>query len=64
MSGHFINALPIILFSLAILPACAEEPAVDQIMARVAGNQARVQDMRRAYVCNQKILSRAFEGNR
>ena len=53
-----MNGVPIILFALAILPAMAEEPSVDQIMARVAENQARAQDMRRAYVYNQKILAR------
>jgi len=53
-----MNGVPIILFSLAILPAIADEPSVDQIMARVAENQARAQDMRRAYVYNQKVLAR------
>lgn len=53
-----MSALPVIFLSLAILPALAEEPTVDQIMARVAENQARSQDMRRAYVYNQKILAR------
>jgi hypothetical protein len=51
--------LPVlILLSPFILPALAEEPTVDQIMARVAENQARAQDMRRAYVYNQKVLAR------
>src|ERR1035438_7082290 len=48
----------LILLSPFILPALAEEPSVDQIMARVAENQARAQDMRSAYVYNQKILAR------
>ena len=53
-----MSALPVVLLSLTILPALAEEPTVDQIMARVAENQARAQDMRRAYVYNQKVLAR------
>jgi hypothetical protein len=63
MSGHFMRVSPFILLSLAILPALAEEPTVDQIMARVADNQARAQDMRRAYVYNQKILTRFHRTN-
>jgi hypothetical protein len=55
--------LPVILLSFAILPALAEEPTVDQIMARVAENQARAQDMRRAYVYNQKVLARFHRTN-
>ena len=58
-----MSALPVIFLSLAILPALAEEPTVDQIMARVAENQARSQDMRRAYVYNQKILARFHRTN-
>ncbi len=63
VSGHFMRVLPVILLSLAILPALAEEPTVDQIMARVAENQARAQDMRRAYVYNQKVLARFHRTN-
>jgi hypothetical protein len=55
--------VPVILLSLAILPALAEEPTVDQIMARVADNQLRTQDMRRAYVYNQKVLARFHRTN-
>src|SRR5271154_6990554 len=52
-----MNFWPVAL--LSILPAAlAQDPSVDQIMARVAENQARAQDMRRAYVYNQKILTR------
>ena len=51
------------LLSFVILPALAEDPTVDQIMARVAENQARAQDMRRAYVYNQKILARFHRTN-
>jgi hypothetical protein len=58
-----MHALPIILLSLAILPALAEEPSIDQIMARVAENQAHAQDNRRAYVYNQKILARFHRTN-
>ena len=59
----FMRVLPVILLSWAILPAVAEEPTVDQIMARVAENQARAQDMRRAYVYNQKVLARFHRTN-
>src|SRR5450631_4579601 len=58
-----MRLLPIILISLAILPALAEEPTVDQIMARVAENQVRAQDMRRAYIYNQKVLARFHRTN-
>ncbi|HXM40188.1 MAG TPA: hypothetical protein VN924_03000 [Bryobacteraceae bacterium] len=58
-----MRILPVTLLSLAILPALAEEPSVDQIMARVAENQARAQDMRRAYVYNQKVLARFHRTN-
>jgi len=58
-----MRLLPVILLSLAILPALADEPTVDQIMARVAENQARAQDMRRAYVYNQKVLARFHRTN-
>lgn len=58
-----MRLLPVILISLVILPALAEEPTVDQIMARVAENQARAQDMRRAYIYNQKVLARFHRTN-
>lgn len=58
-----MSALPVVLLSLAILPAPAEEPTVDQIMARVAENQARAQDMRRAFVYNQKVVARFHRVN-
>ncbi|MGA2742258.1 MAG: hypothetical protein ABSG65_33065 [Bryobacteraceae bacterium] len=58
-----MRVLPVILLSFAILPALAEEPTVDQIMARVAENQARAQDMRRAYIYNQKVLARFHRTN-
>ena len=52
-----MRLLPIVLLSLATLPILAEDPTVDQIMARVAENQTRAQDMRKAYVYNQKVLA-------
>jgi hypothetical protein len=58
-----MRPLPVILLSIAILPALADEPTVDQIMARVAENQTRAQDMRRAYVYNQKVLARFHRTN-
>lgn len=48
----------VILLPLAILPALAQEPTVAEIMARVAENQTRAQDMRRAFIYNQKVLAR------
>jgi hypothetical protein len=50
-----------ILLSPGLLLAAG--PSVDQIMARVAENQARAQEMRRAYVYNQKILARFNRAN-
>lgn len=58
-----MRVVPVILLSLTLLPALAEEPTVDQIMARVAENQARAQDMRRGYVYNQKVLARFHRTN-
>ena len=58
-----MRIFPFILLCFATLPALAEEPTVDQIMARVAENQARAQDMRRAYVYNQKVLARFHRTN-
>ncbi len=52
---------PLILLSPGIL-LCAE-PGIDQIMARVAENQTHAQEMRRAYVYNQKILARFHRAN-
>src|SRR6202167_6867596 len=58
-----MRILPVTLLSLAILPALAEEPSVDQIMARVAENQTRAQDLRRAYIYNQKVVARFHRTN-
>jgi hypothetical protein len=54
--------LPAILLAFAV-PALAEDLTVAQIMARVAENQARAQEARRAYVYNQKILARFTRNN-
>jgi len=51
-----MNLLPVAL--LSIVPVLAQDPSVDQIMARVAENQARAQDLRRAYIYNQKVVAR------
>jgi len=48
---------------LTILPALAQDPSVDQIMARVAGNQARAQEMRQSYVYDQKVVARFHRVN-
>src|SRR6202046_2313086 len=62
MSGNSMNLLPVAL--LSILPAAlAQGPSVDQIMARVAENQARAQDLRRAYIYNQKVVARFHRTN-
>ena len=53
-----MRTLPVTLLLVCGFPALAQEPSVDQIMAQVAENQARAQEMRRAYVYNQKILAR------
>ncbi len=53
----------ILLILLAVFPALAAEPTIDQIMARVGENQARAQDMRRAYIYNQKVLARFHRTN-
>jgi hypothetical protein len=53
-----MRVLPVILLSFTALTALAVDLTVDQIMARVGENQTRAQDMRRAYVYNQKILAR------
>jgi len=52
---------PLVLLAPGML--AAEDPGVDQIMARVAENQARAQEMRRAYVYNQKVLARFHRAN-
>jgi hypothetical protein len=57
-----MNLLPVAL--LSILPAAlAQDPSVNQIMARVAENQARAQDLRRAYIYNQKVVARFHRTN-
>jgi hypothetical protein len=56
-----MNLLPVAL--LTILPALGQAPSVDQIMARVAENQARAQDLRRAYIYNQKVVARFHRNN-
>src|SRR5271154_885684 len=57
-----MNFWPVAL--LSILPAAlAQDPSVDQIMARVAENQARAQDLRRAYIYNQKVVARFHRTN-
>jgi hypothetical protein len=57
-----MNLLPVAL--LSILPfALAQDPSVGQIMARVAENQTRAQDLRRAYIYNQKVVARFHRTN-
>ena len=49
---------------LAIFPAIASatEITADEIMARVAENQDRAQELREAYVYEQEIRARLFKG--
>jgi hypothetical protein len=54
---------PAALLTICLVPAAAQEPPVQQIMARVAANQARSQEMRRTYVHNQKVWVRFHRGN-
>lgn len=57
-----MNLSPVTL--MALLPAAlAQGPSVDQIMARVAENQARAQELRRAYIYDQKVVARFHRGN-
>lgn len=58
-----MRLLPVALLTICGLPAWAEDPSVDQIMARVAENQAHAQEMRRAFVYNQKVLARFHRAN-
>jgi len=56
-----MNILPVAL--LSILPVLAQDATVDQIMARVAENQTRAQDQRRAFIYNQKVVARFHRNN-
>jgi hypothetical protein len=58
-----MRLLPVICFSLCGFSATAEGPTVDQIMARVAENQARAQQMRQAFVYNQKVVASFHRAN-
>jgi hypothetical protein len=54
--------LPLLALTL-ILPALAQDPTAEQIMARVAQNQAHSQELRKSYVYNQKVLVRFTRSN-
>jgi hypothetical protein len=58
-----MSLLPVSLLVICAAPAWAQELSVDQIMARVAENQTRAQQMRRAFVYNQKIEARFHRAN-
>jgi hypothetical protein len=58
-----MNLLPVSLLVIFAAPVVAQDPSVDQIMAKVAENQARAQEMRRAFVYNQKIEARFHRAN-
>jgi hypothetical protein len=58
-----MRLLPLILLAFAIRPVPALDLSVDQIMAKVAENQARAQEMRKAYIYDQKVLARFTRSN-
>src|SRR5579871_3441722 len=58
-----MNLLPVSLLVICAAPVLAQDPSVDQIMAKVAENQAHAQEMRRAFVYNQKIEARFRRAN-
>lgn len=49
--------------ALAALPALAQTPDIDEIMSRVAANQAKSVDARKQYVYRQKELVSLHKGN-
>jgi len=55
--------LKVLLLIFAALIARAQTPTVDQIMSRVALNQAKSQDLRTSYLYHQKQVLKAVRGN-
>ena len=53
----------VIWIALAALPAAAQTPPVDEIMARVAANQAKSVEARKHYVYQQEQLVRLHRSN-
>jgi hypothetical protein len=56
-------AMKLLLFFAAFGCALAQTPDIEQIMSRVARNQAKSQDARKDWVYNQKQLLRMIRGN-
>ena len=55
--------MKLLLLALAAAVACAQPPAIDDIMRRVALNQAKSQDLRTSYLYHQKQVLKAVRGN-
>jgi hypothetical protein len=55
--------MKLFLLSITLGCACAQPPDIGEIMARVAANQAKSQDLRRFYVYSQKQLLRLVRGS-
>jgi len=58
-----MKMLAITCFAICGMSAMAEELTVDQIMTRVAENQDRAQEMRGAFLYNQKVQARFNRAN-
>ena len=54
--------MKLILLAATVAIAAAQTPDIEQIMSRVALNQAKSQDARKDYVYNQKQLLRMIRG--
>jgi hypothetical protein len=52
-----------LLLTLAATTAWAQPPSIDEIMSRVAINQAKSQDLRTSYIYRQKQVLKAMRGN-
>ena len=55
--------MKLLLVALSVVAAYAQSPTVDQIMSRVAINQAKSQDLRTSYLYKQKQVLKAVRGN-
>src|SRR5215469_11417241 len=55
--------VPANLILICAAPAVGQGPSVDQIMTRVAENQAHTQELRRTFAYHQKIEVRLHRGN-
>jgi hypothetical protein len=55
--------MKLLLLALAAVSAGAQSPDIDEIMHRVAVNQAKSQDLRTSYLYRQKQVLKAVRGN-